>query len=97
MRSSTPNSNLVDWEVSGHRLRPAGSQLAPCPSVEPPTIPDGMTIAEYRRARPPRTKHVSLDPFRWLGRVMGFRERRTGLPAAISCRSPYHTAAAAGA
>jgi hypothetical protein len=92
----TPHSRLVDWELSGHRLPPAGSQLPPSPYIEPPTIPEGMTVAEYRRARLPRTKHASLHLFRWLERVAGFRERRTGLPGAIFFLLPHHTATTAG-
>jgi hypothetical protein len=32
----------------------------PSPYIEPPTIPTGMTVAEYRRARLPRNEPVAL-------------------------------------
>lgn len=79
-------SRLVDWEISGHRVPPAGSQLPPSPYAEPPTIPEGMTVAEYGRARLPRTRRVSLHPLR---RLAGFREGRTGLAALFPGRSPH--------
>jgi hypothetical protein len=55
-------------------LRQAGTQLAlgdwkgqdgVSPYLEPPTIPEGMTIGEYRRARRRRSKPL-MGFLRWL-------------------------------
>jgi hypothetical protein len=36
-----------------------------CPYIDPPTIPDGMTIHEYRINRPPARRKI-------IRRVVGF-------------------------
>jgi hypothetical protein len=41
----------------------------PSPYIEPPTIPEGMTVAEYRRAQLPRNEPVVLHLLRRLGRL----------------------------
>ena len=39
--------------------------------VDPPTIPEGMTIAEYRRARRPRHRRPLPRLLCWLARLVG--------------------------
>jgi hypothetical protein len=80
-------SRLIDWEIAPQRA-PVASDLAWLSLyVEPPSIPEGLTVDQHRRARQPRTK-PRLD--RLLGRLRQ-------LAASLREKSTVRRAAGAGA
>ena len=46
------------------------------PYVEPPTVPEGMTVEEYRRARLPRRRPQLPPLLDWLSHLVGVRQGR---------------------
>jgi hypothetical protein len=74
---------ILERELASHRAPVASDPQSLSPYVEPPSIPGGVTVDEYRRARQPQTR-PRLD--RLLGRLGRLaaapREKPTVRPAA---------------
>jgi hypothetical protein len=72
----------LERELPSHQAPVASDLESLSPYVEPPSIPEGVTVDEYRRARLPRAK--PLD--RLLGRLARLaaapRDKPTVRPAA---------------
>jgi catechol 2,3-dioxygenase len=56
----------VDGEIATQRSAVAGDLESLSPYVEPPSIPEGVTVDEYRRARPCQAKPVMDHLLGWL-------------------------------
>jgi hypothetical protein len=59
-------SRLIDWEIASHRAPVASDLESLSPYVERPSIPEGVTLDEYRRARLPQTKPLLNHLLGWL-------------------------------
>jgi hypothetical protein len=77
-------STLVDWEIRRHRAAEGTGGHSPGPYLEPPTVPEGMTLDEYRRARPPRPQPLPAHLLGRLRHLAGVRPEPRCRPAAIS-------------
>jgi hypothetical protein len=72
----------LERELASHRAPVASDPQSLSPYVEPPSIPEGVTVDEYRRARPQTKPRVD----QLLGRLRRLaaapREQPTVRPAA---------------
>lgn len=76
-------SRLIDSEIAPQRAPVASDLASLSPYVEPPSIPEGLTVNEYRRARLPRTAPLLDRLLGWLRQLAaGAREQSTVRPAA---------------
>jgi hypothetical protein len=66
----------LERELASHHAPVASDLESLSPYVEPPSIPEGVTVDEYRRARPPRAR--PLD--RLLGRLRRLAAAPRGKP-----------------
>jgi hypothetical protein len=73
--------------------QPIEETLGLSPYIEPPTIPEGMTIDEYRRARAPQPKPLAPQVFSGLRRLALIAEEQARLrrPSAGLTRRPLAT------
>jgi hypothetical protein len=67
---------LIDWQIASRRASVASDLESLSPYLEAPSIPEGVTVDEYRRARPPETNPLLDHLLGWLRHL-----RPTAAPA----------------